>query len=85
MECVAVDQVGGPTGRGEMPGRLEVLSSLSRSDSHLCGRTGGQTLRLSLAPPRRPEHGARVGRCGMMEREATPQDDGPHPKPEREP
>ncbi|MDB5321598.1 MAG: hypothetical protein JWN40_3229 [Phycisphaerales bacterium] len=47
-----------PTGRpplGEMPRRLKILSSLSRSDILFCGRTGGQTLRLSLTPSRRPE------------------------------
>jgi hypothetical protein len=47
------------TGRGEMPGRLEVLSSLSRSDYLIYGRGGGQPLRLSLTPPRRPEFARR--------------------------
>jgi hypothetical protein len=46
-----------------MPGRLKVLSSLSRSDSLLCGRTGEQTLRQRLTSPRRPE---------LCERELSP-------------
>jgi hypothetical protein len=39
-----------PTGRGEMPGRLKVLLSPSRSDYLIYGRAGGQPLGLSPAP-----------------------------------
>ena len=42
-----------------MPGAAESPLLLSRSDSHLYGRAGGQTLRLSLIPPCRPELGTR--------------------------
>jgi len=51
----AINQSGRPTGRGEMPRRLKVLSIPSRSDYFIYGRAGGQSPRLSLTPTRRPE------------------------------